>query len=324
MNKKPAISVIIPIYKAEAFLSRCLDSVLVQTFKDFEIICVNDGSPDNSGKILSEYAEKDKRIKVLNKTNTGVSDTRNIGLQFAHGKYILFMDSDDCIHPQTLEITYFLATRHDADLVYYRHVAKDYSEIKQYLNNKFDKNKVNSKVVDNVLEYATEKNHGGSSWKIRRGFIWAYLFKKSFIQNVKFSTDIKIGEDLVWLLKVLAKKPVSVLTKLPLYFYIPNNNSALSKVKKLVYIENMVSGLLETWGVFQKLNQHDRNLYIREFAWPVMIPVVRNIKYLSNKSDKNIAKKCIQKLYQAGLITKPSTFKAIKCYFRIKRLLATV
>lgn len=320
-NTKPSISVIIPIYKAQAFLSRCLDSLLSQTFTDFEIVCLNDGSPDNCDKILSEYAKKDKRVKVINKKNTGVSDTRNLGLATAQGEYVLFLDSDDCIHPQALEITYALAKKNNADLVYYRHIAKGYSDIEKYLNHTFDTSNIKTKVVDNVLEYATEKNHGGSSWKIRRGFIWAYLFKKSFIQNIKFSTNIKIGEDLVWLLKVLAKKPVSVLTKLPLYFYIPNENSALGTVKRLAYIENMVDGLLETWKVFRKANVHDKKLYIREFAWPVMIPVVRNVKHLSDEQDKKIAKQCIAKLYESGMVVNPSSFKAVKCYFRIKRLL---
>ena len=315
------ISVVVPVYNVEPYLRRCIDSVLAQTFKDFEVICLNDGSPDNSWQILEKYAKKDKRIKIINKDNTGVSDTRNIGLQQAKGKYILFMDSDDCIHPQTLEITYFLATKHDADLVYYRHIAKDCLEIRRYLSNRFDKNKVKSKVVYNVLEYATEKNHGGSSWKIRRGFIWAYLFKKSFIQNVKFSTNIKIGEDLVWLLKVLYKKPVAVLTKLPLYFYIPNSDSALNRMNKLLYIQDMITGLLETWHVFQKANQYDKKLYMHEFAWPVMIPIVRNVKHLQSEPDKIIAKTAILKLYQSGLVKSPSTLKAVKCYVRIKRLL---
>ena len=320
-NKKPAVSVIIPVYKTEAFLARCLDSVLSQTFTDFEVLCLNDGSPDNCGNILSEYAKKDKRVKVINKENTGVSDTRNIGLAMAQGEYILFVDSDDCIHSQTLEITHFLAKKNDADLVYYRHIAKDYSEIKNDLYRTFDKNTIKTKVVNNVLEYATEKNHGGSSWKIRRGFSVMALYKKSFIKDVKFPTNIKIGEDLVWLLKVLAKKPISVLTKLPLYFYIPNTGSVLSNVKRLRYIENMVNGLLETWKLFKNTNVHEKKLYIREFAWPVMIPVVRNVKKLSNEQDKKTAKQYISKLYKAGLVRNPTSFKAVKCYFRIRHLL---
>lgn len=320
-NKQPAVSIIIPIYKAEAFLGRCLDSVLAQTFTDFEVICLNDGSLDNSWQILEKYANKDNRVKIINKENTGVSDTRNIGLQKAKGKYILFMDSDDCIHPQTLEITYFLANKYDADLVYYRHITKVYAEIEQYLGRTFDKNTVKSKVVDNVLDYATEKNHGGSSWKIRRGFIWAYLFKKSFIQDIKFPTNIKIGEDLVWLLNVLAKKPKAVLTKLPLYFYIPNSDSALNRMNKLLYIQNMIDGLLETWKVFKNADVHDRKLYIHEFAWPVMIPVVRNAVHLLDEKQKKLAKQYIAKLDKAGLVVNPYSFKTIKCYFRIKHLL---
>ncbi len=147
------------------------------------------------------------------------------------------------------------------------------------------------------------------------------MFKKSFIQDIKFSIHIKIGEDLVWLLKVLHKKPVTVLTKLPLYFYIPNSNSALSRVNKIDYIQNMTDGLLETWRVFNNANIYDKKLYMHEFAWPVMIPVVRNAKQLQNNVEKNIAKKCISKLYRAGLVVYPCSFKAIKCYFRIKKLL---
>ncbi len=324
MKKTPKISVVIPIYKAENFLVRCLDSVLAQTFKDFEVVCLDDGSPDNCAQILKQYAEKDSRIRIISKNNTGVSDTRNVGIKTARGKYILFMDSDDCIHPQTLEITYSLANKNDADLVYFRHITKNYLDIGKHLNKHFCKDTVEFKVVNNVLEYATEKNHGGSSWKIRRGFIWAYLFKKSFIQEIRFPTNIKIGEDLVWLLKVLYKKPVSVLTKLPLYFYIPNNNSALSRLNRLGYIENMVSGLLEIGRVFQNADINDKKLFIREFAWPVMISVVRNVKHLQDKTEKKHAIKYVLKLYRAGLVRRPSTFKAIKCYFRIKNMLKDI
>ena len=98
------ISIIIPIYKVEKYLQSCLDSVLAQTFKDWEAICVNDGSPDNSGKILTEYAKKDPRIKIITQNNQGPSVARNNGLKQANGKYIFFLDSDDFIHPQLLEI----------------------------------------------------------------------------------------------------------------------------------------------------------------------------------------------------------------------------
>ena len=93
----PKISVIVPVYKAEAYLHRCVDSILAQTFQDFEVLLVDDGSPDRSGEICDEYAQKDTRVRVFHKENGGVSSTRNKGIQEANSEYICFMDSDDCV-----------------------------------------------------------------------------------------------------------------------------------------------------------------------------------------------------------------------------------
>ena len=113
----PKISVIIPIYNVEKYLRRCLDSVVAQTFTDWEAICVNDGSPDNSAQILAEYAERDSRFKGVTKENGGLSDARNAGIAVAKGTYVNFLDSDDLIHPQTFEIAYALIQQEDADIV---------------------------------------------------------------------------------------------------------------------------------------------------------------------------------------------------------------
>ena len=106
---KPKISIIIPMYNVEKYLRRCLDSVLNQTFADWQGILVDDGSPDNSGAIAEEYASRDKRFVVIHKENGGLSDARNAGFPYADGEYIMYLDSDDFIHPQTMEIAYNLA-----------------------------------------------------------------------------------------------------------------------------------------------------------------------------------------------------------------------
>ncbi len=113
----PEISVIIPVYNAEKYLRACLDSVLTQTFRDFECICVNDGSPDNSGSILDEYAAKDSRMKVLVQSNQGQGVARNTGVATATGKYLYFLDSDDRIDPDTLQSLYDFAEKNDLDEV---------------------------------------------------------------------------------------------------------------------------------------------------------------------------------------------------------------
>ena len=105
------------MYNVEKYLRRCLDSVQNQTFTDWQAICVDDGSPDKSGEIAEEYAKKDKRFVVIHKENGGLSDARNAGMEHATGDYILYIDSDDFIHPQTMEIAYDLAQRDNSDIV---------------------------------------------------------------------------------------------------------------------------------------------------------------------------------------------------------------
>ena len=94
-ERTPLISVIVPIYKAEKYLHRCVDSLLAQTFQDFEVLLVDDGSPDRSGEICDEYAKKDSRVRVFHKENGGVGSARNLGLKASKGEWIAFLDSDD-------------------------------------------------------------------------------------------------------------------------------------------------------------------------------------------------------------------------------------
>jgi len=113
---KPLISIIIPVYKVEPYLRKCVDSVLAQTYTNLEIILVDDGSPDNCGKICDEYAEKDKRIVVIHKENGGLSDARNAGLDIMKGEYVAFVDSDDWVSVKYIEDMYSNLAKYDADI----------------------------------------------------------------------------------------------------------------------------------------------------------------------------------------------------------------
>ena len=117
MEKQPLISVIVPVYKVEDFLPRCVESVLAQTYPYLEIILVDDGSPDACGTICDGYAQKDPRIKVIHKENGGLSSARNAGLDIAEGEYIAFLDSDDWVEPEAYETMLALAQKHGARLV---------------------------------------------------------------------------------------------------------------------------------------------------------------------------------------------------------------
>ena len=115
--ESPALSVIVPVYKAEKYLRKCVDSILAQTFKDFEVILVDDGSPDGSGAICDEYAKKDPRVRVFHKENGGVSSARQCGLNHARGEYTIHADPDDWVEPNMLEELYAKAKAEDADMV---------------------------------------------------------------------------------------------------------------------------------------------------------------------------------------------------------------
>lgn len=119
----PAISVIVPVYRVEPYLCRCVDSVLSQTYSDFEVILVDDGSPDNCPMICDKYAEKDRRVRVIHQKNGGLSAARNVGLQAAQGQYIAFVDSDDCIHEKLLETLLVVLKETDADFVKSNYIA---------------------------------------------------------------------------------------------------------------------------------------------------------------------------------------------------------
>ena len=112
----PAISVIIPMYNTEAFIKDCLDSLVAQTFTDFEAIIIDDGSTDNGARIAASYASSDSRFRVIGQPNKGVSEARNTGLKIMRGEYVTFVDSDDCVAPNFLETLFYIARLHQADI----------------------------------------------------------------------------------------------------------------------------------------------------------------------------------------------------------------
>lgn len=119
------VSIIVPVYNVEKYLPKCVDSILSQTYYDFELLLVDDGSPDSSGNICEDYAQKDSRVRVIHQDNQGLGGARNTGISVAKGEYVLFVDSDDYVHPQLLEKTLSVAETEDCDVVMFNAVAVD-------------------------------------------------------------------------------------------------------------------------------------------------------------------------------------------------------
>ena len=326
----PKISVIIPIYNVEKFLPRCLDSVLNQTFKDWQAILVDDGSPDKSGKIADSYAKRDKRFVVIHKKNGGVGGARNIGVKHAKGKYIMFMDSDDYLHHQFMEILYNFAERYGADIVSCSPNKQLYSnilsgadvntEIKKYNSIQYDIKKIKSKITSNLIRFATERNHTFGYWKIRHCYPVVHLYKSDLIKGIHFDEKIKISEDFPFWTSVLLKNPDAVILKTPLYFYIPNVDSALRSADSKKVFDNIILAIKKSFDCVQKssVTQQWTKIWNREFLWPFIIIVMKNF------SGTVREKKQLKSLYDMGVFNNPQTMRARKYKRKIEKFISQI
>lgn len=202
----PKISIIVPVYKAEKYLHRCVDSLLAQTFTDFEVLLIDDGSPDSSGKICDEYAQKDNRVRVFHKENGGSASARQIGLDNAHGKYVILCDSDDWVENDMLEHLYSKAENNNADIVLCDFFL-NYPDGKQRIVSHTKFNLSQERLIGYVL---CQQINGSSCNKL----VKRELYEK---HNISYTPGINLGEDVLILLKLL-QHPIR-LTYLPRAFY---------------------------------------------------------------------------------------------------------
>lgn len=210
------ISVIVPIYKVEDYLHRCVDSIINQTYTNLEIILVDDGSPDNCPMICDEYAKKDSRIRVVHKKNGGLSDARNTGLAMATGEYIGFVDSDDWIHKDMYSILYDMMMKKHCDIV-------ECNSIK-VSNMVYDKNiDFRYKFMNYTKEKAIEQL---ISEKIIQQTVWNKLYKIKNIKDLLFEKG-KLHEDEFWTYKAINKCDSLIHIDIDLYYYFQRKNSIM-------------------------------------------------------------------------------------------------
>ena len=216
----PLISVIIPVYKVEKYLPRCLDSIIIQTYKNLEIICVNDGSPDICLSILREYAEKDSRIIVLDQENQGVSAARNNGLKLATGEVIAYIDSDDWIHPLYFETMITCMEETNADVVFCEGTKVYDDESSEELN----------ALKEKARRISVQEAF--SLWTVRH-CVWARLYKRSVLNSHEFASEIRIGDDTMFNLDVLCHIRDPILYYIPekLYYWFIRRDSITHTVK---------------------------------------------------------------------------------------------
>lgn len=235
-----AISVIIPIYNVEKYLPRCLDSVLAQSFKDLQIICVNDGSKDDSLNILNDYAQKDDRILIISQENKGLSGARNTGLDAAKGKYIFFLDADDYLHPQALETFYNIALKTDSPIVISNTFARHGKD--KISMAKFDINNINYSICSNPLIdlYAH---------RFVSAIVWNKLYKKEVIQNFRFIEGIYY-EDWPFTACLFSQLDNFAICKEKLYIYNTVSSSIVRSEFSVKKIKDYITGIRYVYNYF--------------------------------------------------------------------------
>lgn len=319
----PAISIIIPVYNVEKYLRRCLDSVLNQTFNDWQAICVNDGSPDNSAEILAEYAARDSRFVVVTKENGGLSDARNAGMPFATGEYIMYLDSDDFIHPQTMEIAWHMVKRDNSDIVSFtydriyrpqlmvRHILKMDTDniVPMRMRKRYNLNKIQTLITDDVYNYATERTHNApgkkKKWLIKHCQVWKNMYRRELIVDIPFIKGI-LFEDFPWWSEVMLRNPRVTIAPLPLYFYIPNFGGIVLGAKQLRIMQSLVTGIKTAFLKYKECaTPYQMKKWSENFKWFFIKWAFRKIKYIESDEDLARARELFQELERIGVLDCP-------------------
>ncbi len=255
------ISVTVPVYNVEKYLPRCLDTILAQTFNSkYEIICVDDGSTDNSGKILDEYAKNHSIIKVIHQDNLGLSEARNTAVKYVSGKYTMFVDSDDFIAKNMLEGLYNHAQKHNSDVVIFD----------------FLRGTIEGKVLSTMHYTPIIKKYGEENFNVQTAepfvyrFVpvatWAKFYSSDLIRNIKFEKGLN-NQDVPHWASIYTKAERVNYLPIPFYFYSAHREGAITsnktnKVYDVFRAFSLAEDILKKAGVFEKF----KNIHYAHFT----------------------------------------------------------
>lgn len=241
----PTVSIIVPVYNAEATLSRCIDSILTQEYTDFELILVDDGSRDTSGDICDQYAARDSRIRVIHKENTGVSASRNQALDQARGTYLQFLDSDDWITPNATQLLVDTASHFHCDLV----ISDFYRVVGERVSVKGD---IEDNCVMTKEEFAAHMVENPADFYY--GVLWNKLFRRDIVEKYHLRMDEQISwcEDFMFNLEYIRHAEVFYALQVPIYYYVKTKGSLASQGMNISKTISMKRTVFEYYNNFYK------------------------------------------------------------------------
>ena len=268
------VSIIVPVYQVEKYIRQCVDSILAQTFTDFELILVDDGSRDKSGKICDEYAGLDERVKVIHKENGGLSDARNTGMDRAVGHYYMFVDSDDYISPTMVECLYKSILSEDADIVACNYLYFFENDRKKEFSTNIKSEVLTGKEI--FYNRKNERNYG--VWTVA----WNKLYKRVTFRNARFRLG-KYHEDEFWANDIYQMDIKVVMISECLYYYRQRDNSIMGK-KNIKKNFDIIEAFQERIHIYLKNEQY------ADQAYKVLVYSLEYLegskRLLTNKDDK--------------------------------------
>ena len=259
------ISIIVPVYNAQPFLERCLKSILGQTYKDIQLVLVDDGSVDRSGQICDEFAAKDSRILVIHQKNAGVSAARNAGLQAATGEYIGFVDADDYIAPDMYEQA--LNQLGDHDMVMW-------DAVTVWPDGKTQADTIDLLKTDSSLQ---KKDWSPDLLRYMAGAVWRCLYRRELLEDVRFPVGIKLSEDRLFNMEAMGKAQSLAYFKQGLYYRVVREGSACNRYhgdkfeKSLLAMEYADKIIEKYW------TEEYRAVYVRAFVIDGALAAIREI-----------------------------------------------
>ncbi len=335
-----SISIILPIYNVAQYLDRCLNSILDQTFSDWNAILVNDGSTDNSLEIAERFAAKDSRFVIINKKNGGLGDARNAGILHADGEYIMFVDSDDFIHPQTCEIAIALAKKTGSDIVSWKRDPLYKLFIKQRrrifgtseskliaskpfgYNRRYNIDNIKYTYTGNLLKYVTEDSTTHESPRIKGAYVWRHLFKREVIKDIPFVKGLKY-EDFPWWNEVILQNPTATITTLPLYYYYPNKKSITHTVDNIEWLKHWSIGLEKSYLDYkERATPNQMHLWSKNIKWNAISSIVRRMEKI-DEEDKALVAQILGRMAKTGIFEDAKKYNCDKQAAFIHRLIET-
>lgn len=251
----PQISVIVPVYNVERYLTRCINSILNQTFIDFELILVDDGSPDNCPSICDEFKSKDKRVKTIHKQNGGISSARNTGIDLAEGEYLSFIDSDDWIEKDMLQVLYELAVSKKADVAECAFQRVEEEEQRQKLCN------ITPKISERSGEAAIVALYSGAG---ASNAVWNKLYKRRVFDSLRFPEGINYEDSYLMPQIVYTANKVVYTTYVGYYYFqrcgsITKSEFTVKNTNKIVVYEAVRDFLMKN-GLVRAMAHNDATL----------------------------------------------------------------